>query len=114
MENLLSNYPLETNIKKLLNASESSFDESEYIYKTFDRGGGEYVTLLEENRDIIGHGTTGLTSWQGALYLADWIGSNKSVVEVSQIQYMCKGGSERAIPGLSIFKTSRLVLMNTQ
>ena len=96
MENLLSNYPLETNIKKLLNASESSFDESEYIYKTFDRGGGEYVTLLEENRDIIGHGTTGLTSWQGALYLADWIGSNKSVVEVSQIQYSTcvKGGQK--------------------
>ena len=93
LENLLSNYPLQSNVKKLLNApdggkEESSFDESEYIYKTFDRGGGDYVTLLEENRDIIGHGTTGLTSWQGALYLADWIGSNKSVVEVSQLQYM--------------------------
>lgn len=46
--------------------------EDEYIYKTFDRGHGIYVTLLEENKDIIGHGTTGLTSWQGALFMADW------------------------------------------
>ena len=57
-------------------------EESEYIYKTFDRGDGDFVTLLEENRDIIGHGTTGLTSWQGALFMADWIKANSSVVEV--------------------------------
>ena len=59
---------------------EENCKDSEYIFKTFDRGttassleGGHcYVTLLEENRDIFGHGTTGLTSWQGALFLADW------------------------------------------
>ena len=32
--------------------------------------------VLEEN-DIIGHGTTGLTSWQGALFLTDWLLANK-------------------------------------
>ena len=57
-------------------------DNPEYIFKTFDRGECElsstdrcYVTLLEENRPWIGqngHGTTGLTSWQGAIFLADW------------------------------------------
>ena len=50
-------------------------DEPEYIFKTFGRAGPLYVTLLEENRDIIGHGTTGLTSWQGAMFLADWTDS---------------------------------------
>ena len=34
--------------------------EPEFIFKTFDRGNGVYVTLLEENREMIGHGTTGL------------------------------------------------------
>ena len=62
--------------------SDEIVEESEYIYKTFDRGGGDFVTLLEENRDIIGHGTTGLTSWQGALFMADWLKANSSVVEV--------------------------------
>ena len=34
------------------------------------------VTALEEN-EIFGNGTTGLTSWQGALFLTDWLLSNK-------------------------------------
>ena len=33
--------------------------EPEYIFKTFDRGDSVFVTLLEENREMIGHGTTG-------------------------------------------------------
>ena len=52
-------------------------EDPEYIFKTFIRRKQNsssiewyYVTLLEENRNIIGHGTTGLTSWQGALFLA--------------------------------------------
>lgn len=30
------------------------------------------ITLIEENRDRMGHGTTGLISWQGAVALALW------------------------------------------
>ena len=30
------------------------------------------VTLVEEHRDTLGHGTTGLVSWQGAVALTCW------------------------------------------
>lgn len=30
------------------------------------------VTLVEEHRDMLGHGTTGLVSWQGAVALTWW------------------------------------------
>ena len=30
------------------------------------------VTLVEENRDLLGNGTTGLVSWQGAVALTCW------------------------------------------
>ena len=63
--------------------------EPEYIFKTFVRRIQEpstidfyYVTILEENRDIIGHGTTGLTSWQGALFLADWLQAQPEKLKV--------------------------------
>ena len=63
--------------------------DPEYIFKTFFRLVPElssidwfYVTLLEENRDIIGHGTTGLTSWQGALIMADWCENQRDKLEV--------------------------------
>ena len=54
--------------------------EPVFIYKTLNRNPGlnplrGNVTLMEEN-DIIGHGTTGLTSWQGALFLTDWLLAN--------------------------------------
>lgn len=65
--------------------------EAKFIFKSLRRNAHESnstVTLLEEN-DIIGHGTTGLTSWQGALFLTDWILSHaaasfegRSVIEV--------------------------------
>ena len=63
--------------------------DPEYIFKTFIRRIQEpstidfyYVTILEENRDIIGHGTTGLTSWQGALFLADWLQTQPEKLKV--------------------------------
>jgi len=43
----------------LRSLDEDSASEPEFIFKTFDRGNGIFVTLLEENRDMIGHGTTG-------------------------------------------------------
>ena len=64
-------------------------EDPEYIFKTFVRRIQEpssiefyYVTLLEENRNIIGHGTTGLTSWQGALFLADWFQAQPEKLKV--------------------------------
>ena len=70
-------------------------EDPEYIYKTFLRVGTNcssnkwcYVTLLEENRDIIGHGTTGLTSWQGAMFLADWCQAQQDTLKVRQFCYV--------------------------
>ena len=54
-------YSLFTQLRDLMNALDGNEDEPEYIFKTFHRGGDESVTILEENRNIIGHGTTGLT-----------------------------------------------------
>ena len=65
--------------------------DPEYIFKTFIRRSQNsdsiewyYVTLLEENRNIIGHGTTGLTSWQGALFLADWCETRQEKLKVGK------------------------------
>ena len=58
-----------------------------FIYKSLTRNmykEGCTVTLFEEN-EIIGHGTTGLTSWQGALYLTDWLLANK----LDDLQVQC-------------------------
>ncbi len=63
----------ETFEKKLsCEGSEVLDQEPEFVFKSFERSGGSFVTLLEENRELIGRGTTGLTSWQGAMFLADW------------------------------------------
>ena len=61
---------------------EEEEEEPEFIFKTFERSSQNFVTLLEENRDFIGHGTTGLTSWQGALFLADWSLNNEAFFKV--------------------------------
>ena len=65
--------------------------EPEYIFKTFDRRTGKsssYITLLEENRDLISHGTTGLTSWQGAMFLADWADTYGYLLEVCYLKLL--------------------------
>ena len=82
----------ELSVLKEGNENETDIEEEdpEYIYKTFVRRVQHqssvvewyYVTLLEENRNIIGHGTTGLTSWQGALFLADWCQTREDKLEV--------------------------------
>ena len=60
--------------------------EPEYIFKTFDRRTRtpSFITLLEENRDLISHGTTGLTSWQGAMFLVDWADTFGYLLKVRQ------------------------------
>ena len=48
-------------MRNLASECDGDEEEPEYIFKTFHRDAGESVTILEENRNIIGHGTTGLT-----------------------------------------------------
>ena len=52
-------------------ANEDASAEPNYVFKTYDFS-GTLVTLLEENRDPLGQGTTGLISWQGAVMLQAW------------------------------------------
>ena len=65
-------------------------EEPEFVFKSYERAtstssGGVFVTLLEENRELIGRGTTGLTSWQGALFMADW--AQNQGQELLQVSY---------------------------
>ena len=82
--------PVPKEISNTLNelGHESGLPEPEFIFKTFDRGSSVFVTLLEENRDIIGHGTTGLTSWQGALFLSDWAQYHVNKLKVKYIGHL--------------------------
>lgn len=64
--------PKMLSLAKAENERTAPTEEPEYIFKTFERYDDVFVTLLEENRNVIGQGTTGLTSWQGGLFLADW------------------------------------------
>ena len=58
-KNFLTNsIPVPKELEIEIGSSEDS-TEPEYIFKTFDRGDSVFVTLLEENREMIGHGTTG-------------------------------------------------------
>ena len=56
--------------------SELREPKNEYIFKWYaaeeDDDNNSGLVLLEENRDPIGHGTTGLISWQGAIMLSCW------------------------------------------
>ena len=63
--------------------------QPEYIFKTFDRP-SSFLTLLEENRDLISHGTTGLTSWQGAMFLADWADTFGHLLKVGWLRINIK------------------------
>ncbi len=65
-------------------------EEPEFVFKTYERPGQDvFLTLLEENRDLIGHGTTGLASWQGGLFLADWCLAHPEVLEVNAYENAC-------------------------
>ncbi|TRY70380.1 hypothetical protein TCAL_02886 [Tigriopus californicus] len=78
------------------------FEEPEYIFKSFERNHLEYVTLLEENRNIIGHGTTGLTSWQGAMFLTDWLTKFTSFLTNQRVIEL---GSGSGLLGLSLLRS---------
>ena len=93
-------------INKLFNlatelSSECDECEPEYIFKSFCRF-GPHITLLEENRDLIGHGTTGLTSWQGALITAEWAQNYARLFDGKKVLEL---GSGAGLLGLSLIKT---------
>ena len=71
-----------SNLETLIRANASfKAEEPEFVFKTFLRSASP-VTLLEENKNFIGHGTTGLTSWQAAIFLNDWAQNNLKIFQV--------------------------------
>merc|ERR1719264_2203041 len=84
-----------------MNELDGDEDEPEYIFKTFHRGGDESVTILEENRSIIGHGTTGLTSWQGAYFMAEWAQNHADMLTGKRVIEL---GSGTGMLGISLLK----------
>ncbi|NXK47036.1 EF2KT methyltransferase, partial [Chauna torquata] len=76
-------------------------EESTHCYKNYLLPTGESVTLAESEA-IISQGTTGLVTWDAALYLAEWaiensiVFSNRTVLEL---------GSGTGFTGLAICKT---------
>ncbi|CAB4069555.1 EEF2KMT [Lepeophtheirus salmonis] len=93
-----------------LNDFKNDHTEEEFIFKTYERCYGEYVTLLEENKSIFGHGTTGLTSWQGALMLTDWFVINNKILKGKRIIEL---GSGVGLLGIHLLKTCPDILEYT-
>ncbi len=80
-------------------------NEPKFIYRSLKRNlfsEEATVTLLEEN-EIIGNGTTGLTSWQGALYLTDWLLAN--AVDKFQNKKILELGCGVGFVGLHLLKS---------
>ncbi len=100
---LSSSSALALELKELQNRG--AIKEDDFIFKSFDRvGDGCFVTLLEEN-NIISQGTTGLTSWQGACALFDWIMSKEKNFEGKRILEL---GSGCGLAGISLLKRQAL------
>ncbi|KAJ1097946.1 hypothetical protein NDU88_003062 [Pleurodeles waltl] len=79
-----------------------NMDESTQCYKSYFLPTGETITL-SENVAIISEGTTGLVTWEAALYLGQWamqepdLFNNRTVLEL---------GSGTGLAGLTVCKTS--------
>ena len=63
--------------RRLIKVEEFCDDEkTKYVFKSYDASAAAQcckpLVLLEENRDPLSQGTTGLISWQGAVLLSAW------------------------------------------
>ncbi|TRY63825.1 hypothetical protein TCAL_04900 [Tigriopus californicus] len=77
--------------------------EPDHIFKTYEysNDSGVRVVLLEENRDPLGQGTTGLISWQGACMLGAWFETFGDQLEGKRILEL---GSGLGLFGMSLLK----------
>lgn len=77
--------------------------EPEHIFKTheFSNDPSLRVVLLEENRDPLGQGTTGLISWQGACMLGAWFETFGDQLEEKRILEL---GSGLGLFGMGLLK----------
>ncbi|XP_010838740.1 PREDICTED: putative protein N-methyltransferase FAM86A isoform X2 [Bison bison bison] len=74
-----------------------------FLSELIRKPSGDSVTLCESTA-IVSHGTTGLVTWNAALYLAEWAVENPAVFAHRMVLEL---GSGAGLTGLAICKTCR-------
>ena len=95
-----------SNLEALCEKADNGQNVPKFIFKSITRNYFQddcIVTLLEEN-EIFGNGTTGLTSWQGALYLTDWLLTHK--IDDLKNRNIIELGCGAGFVGLHLLKSS--------
>ncbi|XP_014444571.1 protein-lysine N-methyltransferase EEF2KMT isoform X5 [Tupaia chinensis] len=77
--------------------------DSELLLDILQKPSGDSVTLSESTA-IVSHGTTGLVTWDAALYLAEWALENPAAFTHRTVLEL---GSGAGLTGLAICKTCR-------
>ncbi|XP_027628836.1 protein-lysine N-methyltransferase EEF2KMT isoform X1 [Tupaia chinensis] len=78
-------------------------EESAQCHRSYLLPSGDSVTLSESTA-IVSHGTTGLVTWDAALYLAEWALENPAAFTHRTVLEL---GSGAGLTGLAICKTCR-------
>uniref|UniRef100_A0AC11BBM7 Uncharacterized protein n=1 Tax=Ovis aries TaxID=9940 RepID=A0AC11BBM7_SHEEP len=94
----LRSFPWQSLEEKLRDSS-----GSELLLDILQKPSGDSVTLCESTA-IVSHGTTGLVTWNAALYLAEWAVENPAVFTHRTALEL---GSGAGLTGLAICKTCR-------
>ncbi|XP_069342289.1 protein-lysine N-methyltransferase EEF2KMT isoform X3 [Eulemur rufifrons] len=94
----LRSFPWQSLEEKLRNSSDSKL-----LLGILQKPSGDSVTLSESTA-IVSHGTTGLVTWDAALYLAEWAIENPAAFTDRTVLEL---GSGAGLTGLAICKTCR-------
>ncbi|XP_068605517.1 protein-lysine N-methyltransferase EEF2KMT [Brachionichthys hirsutus] len=78
-------------------------EDAAEFYKSYFLPGGEAVSLLE-NAALISEGTTGLVTWEAALYLAEWALDHRQVFAGRTVLEL---GSGVGLAGIAICRSCR-------